>query len=71
MLRPATLALIRAYQLTLAKQIRSRRCRFTPSCSEYAYQAIDKYGFVTGVRLAHKRLSRCNPQEPGGEDLMP
>ena len=46
-------------------------CRFTPTCSEYALQAIEKYGFFKGVWLAIKRIIRCNPYNKGGEDPVP
>jgi uncharacterized protein len=43
-------------------------CRFYPSCSEYSYQAIDKYGVFKGVWLSFKRIIRCNPFNSGGID---
>lgn len=43
-------------------------CRFYPTCSEYTYQAIDKYGIVKGSALGFWRILRCNPWNPGGED---
>lgn len=46
-------------------------CRFYPSCSEYAKQAIGKYGFLKGGRLALRRISRCHPMHPGGIDPVP
>lgn len=45
-------------------------CRFTPTCSEYMYQAIDKYGVVKGLFLGIKRLLKCNPLFKGGVDLV-
>jgi len=45
-------------------------CRFHPSCSEYAYQAIDKYGIFKGWGLGLWRIMRCNPWNPGGEDYL-
>jgi len=44
-------------------------CRFYPSCSEYSYQAIKKYGPVKGLALAIKRILKCNPFSGGGIDL--
>lgn len=46
-------------------------CRFIPSCSEYAYQAVDKYGVFKGGLLALWRLLRCNPLSKGGFDPVP
>jgi hypothetical protein len=43
-------------------------CRFTPTCSEYAAEAIEKYGFLKGFWLGLKRLSRCHPFGDGGYD---
>jgi putative membrane protein insertion efficiency factor len=48
-----------------------RSCRFYPSCSEYAKQAIQKYGIVRGGWLALKRIARCHPGNPGGLDPVP
>ena len=46
-------------------------CRFTPSCSEYAMQAVKKYGAVKGLGLAAKRIAKCHPFHPGGFDPVP
>lgn len=46
-------------------------CRFTPSCSEYTYQAVEKYGVLRGVWLGGARLLRCHPFNPGGYDPVP
>jgi len=46
-------------------------CRFYPSCSEYAFQAIKKFGLLTGGFLALKRIIRCHPFNPGGYDPVP
>lgn len=43
-------------------------CRFIPSCSQYAYEAIDKYGIIKGSYLASARILRCNPWNAGGYD---
>ncbi len=64
------LLLIRLYQNTLSRVL-PPSCRFTPSCSVYGYQAIEKYGFLKGGWLALKRLSRCHPFNPGGYDPVP
>lgn len=46
-------------------------CRFYPSCSGYAQEAIEKHGVVSGVFLTLKRLLKCHPWHPGGIDLVP
>ncbi|HOB34788.1 MAG: membrane protein insertion efficiency factor YidD [Firmicutes bacterium] len=45
-------------------------CRFTPTCSEYAIQALEKYGFVKGLYFAVRRVLRCHPFHPGGYDPL-
>jgi putative membrane protein insertion efficiency factor len=46
-------------------------CRFAPTCSEYAAEAIEKHGLVRGVRLAAGRIVKCAPWHPGGFDPVP
>ena len=58
---------IRSYRLFISPLL-PPSCRFTPSCSEYAMQAIKKYGAVRGVYLGARRLLRCHPFHPGGYD---
>ncbi len=45
-------------------------CRFTPTCSEYTYQAVEKYGVFKGLWLGLKRIIRCHPWSKGGEDHL-
>lgn len=59
--------LIRAYQSFLSPLL-GEHCRFYPSCSQYAIDAIQKYGVVSGAMRAVKRLLRCHPFHPGGVD---
>jgi uncharacterized protein len=47
------------------------RCRFAPSCSEYALTALTEYGAARGLWLAVKRIARCHPFNPGGYDPVP
>jgi uncharacterized protein len=61
---------IRVYQRTISKLL-PPACRFVPSCSEYAAQAIERYGATRGSALAAKRLLRCHPWHPGGHDPVP
>ncbi len=46
-------------------------CRFMPTCSEYAMEAVEKYGVLKGGYLALRRILRCNPFHPGGYDPVP
>ena len=64
------LGLIKAYQYVLSP-VFGPSCRFHPSCSDYAYQAIERYGPLKGLILAIKRLLRCHPFHPGGVDPVP
>lgn len=64
------LGLIRLYQLTLSPFI-GRQCRFYPSCSHYAQEAVERHGVFTGGQLAVRRLCRCHPFNDGGVDLVP
>jgi len=63
-------AFIRAYQLLLSPFL-GHRCRFTPSCSHYAAEAIDRYGALHGCWLTIRRIVRCQPFCPGGYDPVP
>ncbi len=65
------LALLRLYQLTLARALPANTCRFYPTCSHYAYRAIYKYGPIKGSLMGLWRLLRCNPFNPGGFDPVP
>jgi len=65
------IAAIRAYQRFVSPALPAGTCRFHPSCSDYAAQAIGKYGAVRGAALSAKRLCRCGPWHPGGYDPVP
>ena len=69
-MRPVLLLLIRGYQL-LVSPLLGPRCRFYPSCSAYAYQAVVGHGGLRGSWLAVRRLLRCHPWNPGGLDPVP
>ena len=64
------LSLLRLYQLCLSPFL-GQRCRFYPSCSSYAMEAIAKHGTLKGGMLAARRLGRCHPWHPGGVDPVP
>jgi uncharacterized protein len=64
------LAPIRAYQRWISPS-RPRRCRYEPTCSAYAVEAIDRHGATRGFLLAAWRLLRCNPFSHGGFDPVP
>ncbi len=68
--RRALVLAIRLYQRVLSPLL-PKRCRFYPSCSEYAAQAVLKHGVVRGGWLALRRLGRCGPWHPGGYDPVP
>jgi putative membrane protein insertion efficiency factor len=66
-LRAFAVAPIRIYQRVISPAI-PRRCKYHPSCSEYAVQAVRSYGILRGLVLAAWRLLRCNPWSHGGVD---
>jgi putative membrane protein insertion efficiency factor len=66
----ALLAAIRIYQRDISAN-RPACCRFTPSCSEYAAQAVEKRGALSGMLLTARRLLRCRPGGPRGADPLP
>lgn len=69
-MRPIALGLIWLYQHTLSRLLPAA-CRFTPSCSEYGYEAVARYGVLKGGWLALRRIGRCHPFNPGGYDPVP
>ncbi|ACV37700.1 membrane protein insertion efficiency factor YidD [Accumulibacter sp.] len=64
------LALLGFYRYAISPML-GRRCRFFPSCSEYAAEAVEKHGAVRGSCLSVRRLFRCHPWNPGGFDPVP
>ena len=65
----AAVALGRFYQRYLSA-LKPPACRFAPTCSEYAVQAVGKYGLLRGAALALRRILRCHPFSAGGEDPL-
>lgn len=70
MLKFLALKLLRAYQLLISPML-GQNCRFSPSCSNYSMQAIERFGFFKGSWLTARRLLRCHPFHPGGHDPIP
>lgn len=68
--RRGLVAFIRAYQLVISPAL-PPACRFTPTCSQYALEAIRRHGALRGSWLAVRRLARCHPFNPGGFDAVP
>lgn len=69
-MRRAAAAAIAAYQRILSPLL-GANCRFYPSCSQYAKEAVLKHGVLRGGLLAVRRLVRCHPWNPGGVDFVP
>jgi putative membrane protein insertion efficiency factor len=62
--------LIRFYQLFLSP-LKPPSCRFAPTCSHYALEAVEKHGALRGTWLAIRRIAKCHPFHPGGYDPVP
>ncbi len=77
MIKKFLLFLLKAYQLILSpdqgffKKERPPICRFSPSCSQYSLEAIEKFGVRKGVGLSIKRILKCHPWHLGGLDPLP
>ena len=70
MIRALLVTLLRAYK-GLVSPFLPPACRFYPSCSDYAAQALAKHGVLRGGILSAKRIARCHPWHPGGFDPVP
>jgi putative membrane protein insertion efficiency factor len=70
MIRWTLIALVRGYQIVLSPLLPAA-CRYYPSCSAYAVEALEKYGAWRGSWLAAKRIARCHPFRAGGYDPVP
>jgi putative membrane protein insertion efficiency factor len=69
-MRRVLLAALAAYRYCF-RPLLGANCRFYPSCSDYASEAIDRHGALRGAALALRRLGRCHPGHPGGYDPVP
>lgn len=69
-MRHVLVLLVRAYQASIGPMLPSA-CRYFPSCSAYAIEALEKHGAIRGAWLAAKRIARCHPFTPGGYDPVP
>jgi putative membrane protein insertion efficiency factor len=70
-MKQLALSLIKFYRKYGHNIVPTGSCRFDPTCSAYAYEAVSKYGTMTGTKLAVKRILRCHPFSPGGIDNVP
>jgi len=70
-LKKIILRMIKFYRKYISGMKRVASCKYYPTCSTYAYQAIEKYGVLKGGRLAIWRILRCNPFSKGGVDPVP
>ena len=64
------LLLIRVYKMTLSPLL-GRHCRFLPTCSEYTYEAVERFGAGKGAYLGLRRILKCHPFHAGGHDPIP
>ena len=69
-MRTILIFLIRLYRKYVSI-LKAPSCRYSPTCSQYAIEAIEKYGAIKGLFMAVKRILRCHPFHPGGYDPVP
>jgi hypothetical protein len=70
MMRKLILIPIRFYQLFISPLLGSN-CRFSPTCSEYAFEAVKEFGVIKGLKMSVKRIGKCHPWHEGGFDPLP
>lgn len=70
-MKTVLMALVRFYQRFLSPLKGGPTCRFYPTCSQYAYESLAKYGAIKGTYMAVRRVLRCHPFHPGGYDPVP
>lgn len=68
--RRLVMGLITVYQKLVSPSL-AVNCRFRPTCSQYTYQAVERFGVARGTWLGVKRIARCHPLHPGGYDPVP
>ena len=69
-MKTVLIALVRFYRYAISPML-GRNCRFHPTCSEYAIEAIERHGALRGGWMALRRVGRCHPFNPGGYDPVP
>ncbi len=69
-MKTVLIALLRFYRYAISPML-GRNCRFHPTCSEYAIEAVQRHGALRGSWLAARRVGRCHPFNPGGYDPVP
>lgn len=70
LLKKIIIALIRFYQLALSP-LKQPTCRFSPTCSQYSIEAIERFGVIKGTYLSVRRILKCHPFHEGGYDPVP
>jgi putative membrane protein insertion efficiency factor len=65
------LEVLQLYKTVSSGRVAAPRCRYTPTCSDYAREAIERHGLVRGIGLAYGRYRRCVPGSVGGNDPVP
>ncbi|MEL7035796.1 MAG: membrane protein insertion efficiency factor YidD [Cyanobacteria bacterium J06592_8] len=69
-MKKTVVTLIRGYRMFISPLL-PPSCRYTPTCSQYAIEAVERFGVIEGGWLATKRILRCHPFHPGGYDPVP
>lgn len=69
-MRKPLISLVRGYQVFISPYL-PNACRYTPTCSQYSIEALDRFGVAQGSWLTVKRICRCHPGYPGGYDPVP